>query len=445
MNDPLIQPMNSEKKHTSMIKEEDNEYPLQPNTRLQPSSNLTNIHEKIKIESGEPSMLYGNNRIITNLCIPNSSDSFKKECLDERESEQKVKKQSLISRVILKDKESIDLYALCKLCQSIYDNPVSCSNCNDFFCLQCISSYSKKNNGLCKCGQPLKISKAHKILHTLLDKYSFRCVKFASGCNASIPYKELHQHELYCDYREIKCGHPPCKKMIFYKDYKVHIARCEFQEIACKYCQVRGIKREIELHQKDCDQKLTFCKACNQYFILKEMKRHQKKCSEILESCPKCKVELKRKDLMNHTELDCIEALYTMTKDKMIAEIHDLKNIILQMNTQVERQENYFGIRCIKCNKFACEVSRKNCNQCLKHFCIPCSKRNIKNCKGCDSQVCLECFKSNDFCEMCIKRSRKNKYDYRNGRNDKSMIKNYGYVRNNGMYSDTSRRIESIE
>ena len=297
------------------------------------------------------------------------------------------------------------------MCGSIYDNPISCKSCSDFFCLNCIEKYAKKNNNNCICGETLRIKEAHKIIRALLDKYSFHCEKFLKGCQEIIPYKNLKNHYENCDYREIRCEHKKCKAKVFYKDYKVHNAICPFQMIKCKFCKKKGMKKDIENHQQTCDQKLLPCNACHKYFMLKVLEKHKEICPEIREHCPRCNINLKRKDLEKHDEIDCIEALFNKTKTETSAQIQDLKRVLTQLEKEVKNQENFFGVKCSYCHKFACEVSRKNCSQCLNPFCIPCSKRNIKHCKSCDSQICTNCFKKNDFCENCVRKGKKNKYD----------------------------------
>ena len=359
---------------------------------------------------------YSSNQIITNLCLPEAQDQKSQDS-----SGAFIKKEkSLLSRVILNGNEAIDVYVLCKLCQSIYENPVSCKGCNDFFCKDCIEQYSEANQGRCLCGKTFQMAQAHKILNTLLDKYRFRCLKYVDGCEEVIPYRDLKAHQENCDFREIECGHIACKKLIYFRDYKVHVAQCEYQEITCRFCYKRGLKKNIEQHQTQCNQRLTFCRACNGYFMYKDIKSHKASCEEMKDQCPRCLVDLKRKDLKTHSELDCIRALYEETRKQIMGQIKDLRAMVTQFEKEISDRQSFFGSKCTYCSKFACEVSKKNCNECLQPYCIPCSKRNIKHCKNCEALVCLSCFNKNDFCKSCVRKSRKMKINGRNSVTDKN-------------------------
>ena len=241
----------------------------------------------------------------------------------------------------------------------------------------------------------------HKILHTLLDKYFFRCERYNLGCTATIPYKNLKHHDKECGYQTTSCKYLLCNKMTYFKDLKIHQAKCEYQESECKYCKFKGVKKIIDNHEPQCDQRVTNCSGCDRYFKMNEIKRHVNICQEITDFCKRCKIKLKRKNLKTHSEIDCIRELYNETKVKMSQQIKDLRMIIARMEKKLKQRNEFFGTKCTNCNKFACEVSRKNCNHCLKPYCIPCSKRNTKGCKSCEAQVCMDCLGTSDLCLQC--------------------------------------------
>ena len=91
-----------------------------------------------------------------------------------------------------------------------------------------------------------------------------------------------------------------------------HLIVCEKFVVNCTdACDVILPKSELNLHLKSfCVKRLVTCKHCNEYFMYEELTNHYLTCLEYQVPCPNnCNVNLKRKLLDSHLELECPNAV----------------------------------------------------------------------------------------------------------------------------------------
>lgn len=355
---------------------------------------------------------------------------------------------NLNNRVILKDEEKPEKEVLCKVCESILDDPRECKRCNNFFCKKCTVRFKSERGGICMCGKQFSESDSpHRIIFSLLKKYKFRCVRFSHGCQAKICYENLNSHDQNCEYREIRCEYQHCQKIVYKKDYQMHFTLCEFQVVKCSYCHLQGIKKDIAQHSLTCDQRLVTCHACTDSYKNIDFPEHLRQCEEVPEECATCKVSMKRRKLKNHTEVQCINSLYLGSKTQLFSEVRNLREILKHLDQKLNEKISFFGIKCYICKKFACQVSQKNCSECSKNYCIPCSKKKIKICRECDKMICTSCSQNKDFCEICLKNKKKLKFEKRDGLwKADGPVKTFSFGRgNNNKYTEQLPKIENVE
>lgn len=415
---------------------------------------------------------YENNLNINNLCAPpsmNEKNHLNNDVLNNASSSNNLEKINLsfnlnqksnisknkinlAKRIIFKHGQIISEDVTCKLCKDILYKPIHCNKCTNFFCSWCIKHFSLSSPYKCPCkSQEDCFSEPHKILFSLLKNYNFHCQRYSQGCHKEINYLELDEHEKICEFRKINCQHPNCDKEIFMKDFEDHFKHCENQIIDCCYCKKKGLKKMIDDHIMECDQRLINCEDCFQSFCSKDFHEHLKNCQEIHEQCLKCNLSIKRKNFQYHDDVQCISFLYENTRNSLNSQIKNLSSLLEMLENKVKEKEQFFASKCLMCNKFACQVSQKNCIECGANYCIPCSKKKIKNCKECDKIICSNCTKSKDHCDIC--HTRLKKIEKRGGgRRDIVKHFNFGHshIKNSSTGMSSSRgyieqKIENIE
>ena len=107
-----------------------------------------------------------------------------------------------------------------------------------------------------------------------------KCPIATRGCNWNGKMAEVEEHLIVCDKVVVKCTNA-CD---------VILPRCELKLHLTSFC----VKRPV------------ICEHCIQYFMYKELTNHYLTCLEYQMPCPfNCSVDLKRKLLDSHLELEC--------------------------------------------------------------------------------------------------------------------------------------------
>jgi histone-lysine N-methyltransferase SETD3 len=123
-------------------------------------------------------------------------------------------------RVISKQTSSYE-EVICLICLKILYNPMACSQCESHFCLTCIQTWQKKKNQ-CPFNCNLKISKASKIINSILSKLKIKCLYHVNGCLKIDLYETILKHEKMCGFKLYKCT--GCYKEVESKEQ--HISEC---------------------------------------------------------------------------------------------------------------------------------------------------------------------------------------------------------------------------
>jgi hypothetical protein len=314
----------------------------------------------------------------------------------------------LKARLILEPGESIEEEIVCPACKGILIDPKACLSCEQYYCQSCIAGIVK-SGGRCSCGTVIRIKEAHKLVRRILSKYKFRCQFMEQGCEEGIPYDSVLQHDKICEFRPVHCEHEFCDAVVQKKNYIDHMVTCGFKKDCCSFCNNLFLHCDIELHQQNCEKRPAKCPGCDLQMFQIEFQNHLQVCEQITDKCPECNAMLSRKELKLHSKVSCVnEFLKTVTKE-VNEEIGSLKKMVLHLSKKLSEQESFFSIRCTICDKFACEVSQRSCNNCTKNYCIPCSRKNMKSCKNCEELVCGRCFTNGDVCQNCSRRKKADK------------------------------------
>ena len=138
-----------------------------------------------------------------------------------------------------------DFYKCC-ICFKIMLDPKDCEECGHSYCNECISKLN------CPFGCKKKSLKNTSVgIINLLKNIKFKCLN--EGCTCIIPYDEVKNHDLNCEYQKVKCTNNRCKKKIIKCQLENHIkTECKYSLIKCKYCKGEYFRKEIDKHEKLC-------------------------------------------------------------------------------------------------------------------------------------------------------------------------------------------------
>ena len=145
----------------------------------------------------------------------------------------------------------------CSICFKIMINPTDCEECGHSYCKECISKLK------CPFGCKKKLLKNSSIgIYNLLKNLNFNCPN--KGCDAIIPYNDVKNHDINCQYQKVSCPNKRCKKRIIKKDLENHIKNiCKYTQIECKYCHTEYYRKEIIEHEKLCSLTFQYLKNYN--------------------------------------------------------------------------------------------------------------------------------------------------------------------------------------
>ena len=157
----------------------------------------------------------------------------------------------------------------CNICFKIMIKPTDCEECGHSYCQECISKLK------CPFGCKNKSLKNTSIgIFNLLKNLKFNCPN--EGCDEIIPYIDVKEHDINCEYQKILCPNKRCKKKIIKKELENHIKNiCKYTLIKCKYCFTEYYRKEINEHEKLC---------CLTYQYLKNYNNNKENNIKITES-----------------------------------------------------------------------------------------------------------------------------------------------------------------
>lgn len=134
----------------------------------------------------------------------------------------------------------------CSICFKIMISPKDCEECGHSYCYECISILN------CPFGCKTKsIKNTSAGIINLLKNLKFKCQN--EGCATTIPYAEVKNHDLNCEYQKVFCTNKKCKKRLIKKDLDNHVKNiCKYSLINCQYCKNDYYRKEITEHEKLC-------------------------------------------------------------------------------------------------------------------------------------------------------------------------------------------------
>ena len=117
---------------------------------------------------------------------------------------------------------------LCSLCKNVLMDPRVCSSCGTACCKECVDDWETKD---CKCPggcQDFKFNKASKFLRNWLEKLKMKCKFQLQGCEETLKYQEVEEHQGLCAFRPWTCENVECGFESVFVQAKQHKNKCEF-------------------------------------------------------------------------------------------------------------------------------------------------------------------------------------------------------------------------
>jgi len=131
------------------------------------------------------------------------------------------------------------------ICNNLLVDPLRCSSCSVHFCSTCIKRWIQKTNTCPNCRNKIEnLEKAERHLIDDLEDVKIHCILKEKGCEAQLSLKHLEKHE-----KEL----------------------CDYLDSKCKFCDFKGITKDVNQHLSNCDLRIDICQNC-----LFEMNQKQK-------------------------------------------------------------------------------------------------------------------------------------------------------------------------
>ncbi len=161
----------------------------------------------------------------------------------------------------------------CTICTLIPFEPLECKNCNAVVCRPCVDKLEKKECVLRCGGQSYEIPS--RILRDIINGIIVKCKFFVKGCTLEFRIDRIKNHELECEYDEIKCPFNDCIFFDLRKNVQKHIEVCEFNKIKCKFCKESFRKIDFDKHiEVECEEVLVNCEQCQKSVKRKDQSLH---------------------------------------------------------------------------------------------------------------------------------------------------------------------------
>eukprot|EP01022_Parablepharisma_sp_SALTPOND_P004368 TRINITY_DN120168_c0_g1_i1.p1 TRINITY_DN120168_c0_g1~~TRINITY_DN120168_c0_g1_i1.p1 ORF type:complete len:671 (-),score=20.76 TRINITY_DN120168_c0_g1_i1:433-2445(-) len=174
----------------------------------------------------------------------------------------------------------------CNICGSLAQDLVSCENCFEPYCKDCIESYANEHNGFCKCSLMYVPKPPDEKTKHWLGKIKVACCFAEKGCNELLPYSEVLSHETTkCGYRSVVCK---CGKTICAKDIEVHKLECSEQLVRCEQCHKEMKRTALATHVIACSDKPVPCPYCQSLMSLKSLADYEANCPGKMLECVIC-------------------------------------------------------------------------------------------------------------------------------------------------------------
>ncbi|CAD8123432.1 unnamed protein product [Paramecium sonneborni] len=174
-------------------------------------------------------------------------------------------------RALIVDPTSINQNLFCLICQELVVDPKECSQCQNLFCSECITSWLQRGK-TCpyNCSNQMQLKNPHRIVREAISQIQIRCQN--QGCDEKMLLQNLDSHLLQCQYVITKCPFIDCNFMNHLKQIKIHQQTCQHRTETCMKCEtVHGINQQHDCVERLCNK----LKQQEQNFLAYQQKTDQ--------------------------------------------------------------------------------------------------------------------------------------------------------------------------
>ena len=216
------------------------------------------------------------------------------------------------------------------------------------------------------------------------------CRNRDTGCKFEGTFEQIIEHEKACDFVCENCDY--CNKLYIKINKHIHDSICEDFKLECEKCKAKLKRKDMKLHKdKFCPYIIkSKCNGCDNDICLVYFNDHINTCEEIYTTC-QCGTQMKRKDLQNHSTIDCLSQMLKSEKTYVEQQLLKFESFIPILDRKMRKNIYYYDTICYTCEETMCDIYKKQCTGCKKYFCRNCIKKIFKNCKSCACKFCEAC------------------------------------------------------
>jgi len=113
----------------------------------------------------------------------------------------------------------VDQYFICNICWLVVRHPVSCNDCEELYCSQCVSEHYSVNQTKClNCKNQISPKSLRRYPLEVYRNFTLYCENFNNGCRFEGSVQEVQDHKPECDFDVLCCCNPICNRNFLKKD-----------------------------------------------------------------------------------------------------------------------------------------------------------------------------------------------------------------------------------
>ena len=213
----------------------------------------------------------------------------------------------------------------CSICMKALREPYMVNCCEQSFCKECLSKWSRRNSSCPHCRSTDFSTFFRKQMNRKVSELKVYCPNKQHGCKAELKISEYDSHlsltnNRGCSYVKLDCPNE-CLAKVFRGEMKAHTwVKCPRRVVSCEWCNSKG---EYELiagdHVKTCPSFPVLCPmGCVAKLVHEDLWSHHSTCPLELVPCLfsglGCKTTVYRKDMDNHIETSTPQHMTMLVK-----------------------------------------------------------------------------------------------------------------------------------
>ena len=216
----------------------------------------------------------------------------------------------------------------CSICMKVLREPHMVNCCEQTFCKECLSKWSRRNSTCPHCRSTDFSTVFRKQMNRKVGELKVYCPNKQHGCKAELKISEYDSHlsttnKKGCSYVELDCPND-CKAKVFRGEMDAHTReKCPKRVVSCKWCNLEGeFQAIVGDHVKSCPSFPLPCPLeCGPELIRKDLEFHRSTCPLEPVPCPfrglGCKTTVCRKDLDKHIETSTPQHMTILAESHM--------------------------------------------------------------------------------------------------------------------------------